>query len=145
MTESFLEHQLGQMLLVGFEGLMPPGYILDWIAEGHIGGLILFGRNVESPGQLARLTQTCHEAARKANRPPLLIGIDQEGGTVARLREGFSESPGALALGAANDPQLAEEVSAMLAREMRALGINWNYAPVVDLTHDIANPTVGTR
>ena len=55
------------------------------------------------------------------------------------------ESPGALALGAANDLQLAQDVSAMLARELCALGINWDYAPVVDLTHDIANPTVGTR
>ena len=145
MTEMTLEQQLGQMLLVGFEGLTAPDYILDWIAEGRIGGLILFGRNVESPEQVARLTQTLHETARKAGRPPLLIGIDQEGGTVARLRDGFTESPGALALGAADDEALAEEVSAMLAREMRALGINWDYAPVVDLTHDIANPTVGTR
>ncbi|MEP7293780.1 MAG: glycoside hydrolase family 3 N-terminal domain-containing protein, partial [Chloroflexota bacterium] len=98
-----------------------------------------------TPGQLARLTQTLHQTAREAGQPPLLIGIDQEGGTVARLREGFTESPGALALGTANDTELAEAVSAMLAREMRALGINWTYAPVVDLTHDIANPTVGTR
>ncbi len=142
-----LEHDIGQLLVVGFEGLEPPDYILDWIAAGQIGGVILFGRNVESPPQLARLTQTCHAAARQAGRPPLLIGIDQEGGTVARLREnqGFTESPGALALGAADDPQLAEEVSAMLAHELRALGINWDYAPVVDLTHDIHNPTVGTR
>lgn len=109
--------------------------------------MILFARNIESPEQLARLTQTCHDAARHAGRPPLLIGIDQEGGTVTRLHEmrGFTESPGAMALGAANDEALAADVSAMLAREMRALGINWVYAPVVDLTHDIANPTVGTR
>jgi beta-N-acetylhexosaminidase len=140
-----LEEQLGQMLLAGFEGLEPPDYFLDWIRSGQIGGAILFGRNVESPEQLARLTRTLHDAAQAAGRPPLLIGIDQEGGTVARLREGFTESPGALALGVADDPQLAEEVSAMLAREMRALGINWVYAPVVDLTHDITNPTVGTR
>ncbi|MBI1257919.1 MAG: beta-N-acetylhexosaminidase [Chloroflexi bacterium] len=145
MTEMTLEQQLGQMLLVGFEGLEAPDYILDWITSGRIGGVILFGRNVESPEQVAALTQTLHETARQAGRPPLLIGIDQEGGTVARLREGFTESPGALALGAANDLQLAEDVSAMLARELRALGINWDYAPVVDLTHDIANPTVGTR
>lgn len=140
-----LEAQIGQMLLAGFEGLEPPDYILDWIRSGQIGGAILFARNIETPEQLARLTRTLHEAAHEVGRPPLLIGIDQEGGTVARLREGFTESPGALALGVADDPSLAEEISAMLAREMRALGINWVYAPVVDLTHDIANPTVGTR
>ena len=70
MTEMTLEQQLGQMLLVGFEGLTSPDYILDWIATGRIGGVILFGRNVESPEQVARLTQTLHEAARKAGRPP---------------------------------------------------------------------------
>lgn len=140
-----LEEQVGQMLGVGFEGLEPPDYILDWIKTGQVGTIILFGRNIETPQQLATLTQTLHAAARDAGRPPLLIGIDQEGGTVARLREGFTESPGAQALGTANDLELAEEVSAMLGREMRALGINWTYAPVVDLTHDIANPTVGTR
>ena len=140
-----IEEQIGQMLGVGFEGLEPPDYILDWIRRGQVGTIILFGRNVETPRQLAKLTQTLHQTARDAGRPPLLIGIDQEGGTVARLREGFTESPGALALGVADDAALAEEVAAMLAREMRALGINWVYAPVVDLTHDIANPTVGTR
>ncbi len=133
------------MLVVGFEGLTPPDYILDRIASGQIGGVILFGRNVETPEQLARLTQTCHDAARQAGRPPLLIGIDQEGGTVARLRAHFTESPGAMALGAADDLELAADVSAMLARELRALGINWDYAPVVDLTHNISNLSVGTR
>jgi beta-N-acetylhexosaminidase len=74
-----------------------------------------------------------------------MIAIDQEGGTVARLREGFSESPGAMALGSAGSVELAEEVSTVLGREMRALGINWNLAPVLDLTNDIRNPSVGTR
>ena len=140
-----LETSIGQMLIVGFEGLTAPDYILDWIKTGRIGGVILFGRNVEAPEQVARLTQTLHAAARDAGQPPLLIGIDQEGGTVARLRDGFTESPGAMALGAAGDLQLAGDVAAMLARELRALGINWDYAPVVDLTHNIENISVGTR
>lgn len=140
-----IEPHIGQMLLAGFEGLTPPAYILDWIAQGRIGGVILFGRNVASAEQLAALTRTLHDTARAAERPPLLVGIDQEGGTVARLRDGFTESPGAMALSASGDEALAEDVSAMLAREMRALGINWVYAPVVDLTHNIDNATVGTR
>ena len=59
-----LEEKIGQMLVVGFEGLEPPDYILDWLAEGRIGGLILFARNVTSPAQVAALTQACHAAAR---------------------------------------------------------------------------------
>ena len=102
-----LHEKIGQMMMVGFAGVEAPAYLLDWLAEGRIGGVILFSRNVETPQQLARLTQQLHQAAKY----PILIAIDQEGGTVARLREGFAESPGAMALGAAGSTALAEEVS----------------------------------
>ncbi|MCQ3930229.1 MAG: beta-N-acetylhexosaminidase [Chloroflexi bacterium] len=136
-----LEEKIGQMLVVGFHGYEAPEYLLQWLAEGRIGGVILFGRNIQNPQQVAKLTQALHQASKYS----LLICIDQEGGTVARLREGFTESPGAMVLGVADSESLAEEVSEMLATELRALGINWNLAPVVDITHDISNPSVGTR
>lgn len=136
-----LEEKIGQMCVVGFEGLEPPPHILEWLASGRIGGVILFARNVASPQQLAELTQTCHAAAAR----PILIAIDQEGGIVARLADGFSQSPGAMALGAADSEELAEQVSAVLGAEMRALGINWNLAPALDMTHNIENPSVGVR
>jgi len=136
-----LEEKIGQMLVVGFHGHEPPQHILDWLREGRISGVILFARNIDTPGQVAELTGALHEAVRR----PILVAIDQEGGVVARLREGFTESPGAMALGAADDPKLTEEVSVVLATEMRALGINWNLAPAIDLTHDIRNPSVGVR
>lgn len=136
-----LEEKIGQMLVVGFHGHEPPPHILDWLREGRIGGVILFARNIDTPQQVAELIEALHDAAKH----PILVAIDQEGGVVARLREGFTESPGAMALGAADDPKLTEEVSAVLAMEMRALGINWNLAPAIDLTHDIRNPSVGVR
>jgi len=137
-----LEAKIGQMLLVGFEGLSAPDYVLEWLREGRIGGVILFARNIESPAQVAALTGSIHEAATYG----ALVSIDQEGGTVARLREGFTESPGAMALASARDGEaLTEEVSAVLARELRALGIGWDYAPSVDLTYTADNPSVGTR
>lgn len=129
--------------MAGFDGLTAPDYFLDWLREGRLGGVILFARNVESPAQLAALTSQLHDASPY----PLLISIDQEGGTVARLREVFSESPGALALSSigADSERVTEQVSGVLAREMAALGINWTYAPVVDISYNAANPTVGTR
>ncbi len=136
-----LHEKVGRMLLVGFEGLEAPQYILDWLAEGRIGGIILFARNVESPRQLAELVRSLQEASK---HPPL-ISIDQEGGIVARLRDGFSESPGAMALGAAGSEDLAERVSHALGTELRALGINFNLAPVVDIGHDSSNPVISTR
>lgn len=83
------EEKIGQMLIVGFHGLKPPEHILDWLANGRIGGVILFARNIANPSQVAELTRICHEVAVH----PLLVAIDQEGGVVARLREGFTESP----------------------------------------------------
>jgi beta-N-acetylhexosaminidase len=136
-----LGEKIGQMLVVGFHGLVPPEYILSWLSKGCIGGVILFARNIDNPSQVAELTRVCHEASKH----PILVAVDQEGGVVARLREGFTESPGAMALGAAGSEQLAEEVSMVLGAELRALGVNWNLAPAIDVTHNIDNPSVGVR
>ncbi|MEQ8673108.1 MAG: beta-N-acetylhexosaminidase [Aggregatilineales bacterium] len=138
-----LEDKIGQMFMIGFHGLEPPHWVLDMLANGQIGGVVLFARNVANPEQLARLTKSCHDAAKH----PILIAIDQEGGSVTRLyeKDGFTESPGAMVLGAINSEEIAQEVAALLASEMRTLGINWDLAPVVDITHNINNPSVGTR
>jgi beta-N-acetylhexosaminidase len=136
-----LEQQVGQCFMVGFEGTSAPPYLLEWLAAGRVGGVILFARNVQSPAQLAALTQSLHDAAPA----PILVSIDQEGGTVARLRGAFTEAPSALALANTDDPHAAETAYRLLGQEMRELGINWDYAPVVDLTYNRENPTVGTR
>lgn len=136
-----LEEKVGQMMMVGFDGFSPPAHILDWLESGRIGGVYLFARNIENPAQVKRLVDKCRAAAKR----PILVGIDQEGGIVARLREGFSESPGAMALGAAGDPQLADDVAFMMGTELAALGLNWNFAPVADIAHQAANPSVGAR
>lgn len=136
-----LKEKIGQMLMVGFDGTSAPSYLLDWLASGRIGGIYLFARNVESPAQVKQLVDACHNAAKY----PVLVGIDQEGGAVARLRAGFSEGPGAMALAASRDMQLAEDIAFMMGRELTALGINWNFAPVADVAHNSANPSVGTR
>ncbi|MEL6407209.1 MAG: beta-N-acetylhexosaminidase [Chloroflexota bacterium] len=138
------DKRIGQRFVVGFHGLTAPDYILEWLSTGRIGGVILFSRNVESPAQLASLTRSLHEASET----PILIGIDQEGGMVARLwqAQGFTESPGAMALAAAPDNgALTHRMSRILGDEMLAMGINWTYAPVVDLSYNAENPTVGTR
>ncbi|MBL8117622.1 MAG: beta-N-acetylhexosaminidase [Anaerolineae bacterium] len=136
-----LEEKIGQKLMVGFQGLEPPDYLLRWLEAGKVGGIILFARNVESPTQLARLTTKIQSAARY----PLLIAIDQEGGSVSRLRGNFTESPGAMALGASHSPELAEKVAHMMGVELHSLGINWNFAPSLDMAHDRSNPSIGTR
>ena len=136
-----LEEKVGQMLVVGFQGHEAPPHILYWLREGRIGGVILFARNVDSPRQLEALIRSLEQTAKHQ----ILVAIDQEGGTVARLRGGYTESPGAMALGAADNPDLSKQVSGVLATELRALGVNWNLAPAIDVTGNIHNPSVGTR
>lgn len=136
-----LAEKIGQLIMVGFEGLAPPRRLLQWLASGRVGGVYLFARNIESPAQVKRLIAECRAAAKH----PILVGIDQEGGVVARLRKGFTESPGAMALGAGGDIDLAEDIAFMMGRELASLGINWNFAPVADIAHQRDNPSVGTR
>lgn len=135
-----LEEKAGRRLAVGFDGLTAPDYILEWLSEGRIGGIILFQRNVSTPEQVAALTASLHAAAKH----PIMVMIDQEGGEVARLRGKFTEAPSAMAL-AAGGGRYAEDVARVLGTELHALGINLNYAPVVDITYNAANPSVGTR
>jgi len=136
-----LEEKVGQLMMVGFEGTTLPSHIKTWLETGRIGGVYLFARNIESPEQVKKLVDDCHASAKY----PILVGIDQEGGIVARLREGFTESPGAMALAASGDTQLAEDMAYIMGQELLAMGINWNFAPVADITHNIDNASVGTR
>lgn len=136
-----LQQQVGNCFMVGFYGTTAPQYLLDWLAEGRVGGVILFGRNIESPAQLAALTRSLHAAAAY----PIFVSVDQEGGTVTRMRNHFTESPGAMALSNSDNPENAFTAYATLGQEMRELGINWDYAPVLDILYNRENLTGGTR
>jgi beta-N-acetylhexosaminidase len=130
------------LFAVGFHGTTPSPEVVELIRRG-VYGVVLFGRNVESAEQVAELVA---ELKRLAARP-LLVSIDQEGGRVARLRsrQGFTELPPMRALGATCDERLAFETGALLGRELRAVGIDQDYAPVVDVDTNPANPVIGDR
>ena len=102
-----------------------------------VGGVILFARNYQSPGQLAQLTASIH-ALRS---PPLLIAVDHEGGRVQRFREGFSRIPAMRELGKIWDahPQrarhLAQQTGYVLAAELRACGVDFSFTPVLDVDY----------
>jgi len=130
------------LLCVGFEGTTPSKEVLGLIERGAY-GVILFGRNVEDPRQVAELSAALKRAAGR----PFLVTIDQEGGRVARLRgrQGFTEVPPMRTLGETGDERLAREVGALLGRELRAVGIDQDYAPVVDVNTKPRNPVIGDR
>ncbi|HEX6350914.1 MAG TPA: beta-N-acetylhexosaminidase [Candidatus Dormibacteraeota bacterium] len=128
------------VLLPGFDGLEAPAWLRRAVAEG-LGGVVLFARNVRSPEQVAALV-----AALRAEREDVLVAIDEEGGDVTRLDAATgSSTPGNLALGAAGDVRLTQQVAAEIGARLAELGIDLDLAPVADVNADPLNPIVGVR
>ena len=142
-----LEQKIGQIMLIGFDGTTVDVELRRMLSQYHVGGVILFARNVQSPQQVAALTNELQQIAIESGSPGLFIAIDQEGGRVARLTEdkGFTEFPSAMALTATRDPQNAYRVAVTMAAEMRAVGINVDFAPDLDVNNNPANPVIGIR
>jgi len=129
------------VMAVGFPGLDPGTAPLTALRDFGPGAVTLFGRNVGTPEELHALIG----ALRELGSPPPLIAIDQEGGRVARIREGVVALPSAMALGATADPALAGTLAAMLGRDLARLGITVDFAPVADLALAAASSVIGTR
>jgi len=114
---------------------------LEGLLERGVGGVVLFSRNVGTPAEVLELTRSLK---RRAERP-LLVAVDQEGGSVARLRNGFTRLPPLRALGTHGDAALARELGRVVGRELAAVGIDWDFAPVLDVDTNPENPVIGAR
>lgn len=146
MLTGTIADAIGQLFMVGFPGPAPSPEVVDLIARQRVGGVILFTRNIADADQVRRLTADLQATARAAGHArPLLIAADQENGLVRRFREIITPLPGNMALGAIGYPQHAAEVAAATARELRALGVTMNLAPVADVNNHPANPVIGVR
>ncbi|RCX23119.1 beta-N-acetylhexosaminidase [Fontibacillus phaseoli] len=146
LSKLTLEEKIGQLFICGFHGLEADEQIKKLTKDYHIGGTVYFRRNVESVPQLAALSSSLQQLPRNNHEIPLFISIDQEGGMVARLdHEGMSRIPGNMTLGAAGDVQLTEAAAVLAAKEMLSLGINFNFAPCIDVNNNPSNPVIGVR
>ena len=118
----------------------------DMLTHPLVGGVILFSRNYESPEQLQHLVSETHNL----REPHLLVAVDHEGGRVQRFRQGFSEFPPAAVFGKIYDEdrkrgkRLAESCGWLMAVELRALGIDFSFAPVLDLDFGVST-VIGDR
>jgi beta-N-acetylhexosaminidase len=136
----------GALVWAGFDGPAVPGPLLDGIARGRIGGLLLFAYrgNIGSRGQVRGMLREAVAAARRGGLPPVPVGVDQEGGSVVRIGYG-AVFPSAMAIGASGDPANAERAARAVALGLRADGIAMNHAPVGDVNVEPRNPVIGTR
>jgi beta-N-acetylhexosaminidase len=138
----------GQMLIIGFQGTSANDAGVDAlvadIVSGRIGGVIYLKSNVTSLADVRAINARLTQAAAAAGRPPLLIALDQEGGSIERLtgEVGFDEIPSAAAVAGDGTPADAEVLYVDLARRLRAEGFNLNLGPVVDLDINPRNPII---
>lgn len=141
---------LGQLFVIGFPGTHVPDATRRLLAGPDparcAGGVILFKRNIDSLEQVIALNTELFEIGQRGPSP-LVVSVDQEGGRVARLRGIMTDVPSMRSVGAAatSDPELPYRLGAMMARELVALGFHWNFAPVVDVDTNPANPVIGER
>ncbi len=140
-----LRDVVGQSLMLCFTGTEATNEVLDALARTRVGGVILFAQNIRSPRQVYELNRTLQAHAAQIGLPPLLIAIDQEGGIVSRLPAPFVTVPSQMAQAATGDPSAAEACASITAQQLRAFGINTNFAPVLDVNNNPANPVIGTR
>lgn len=141
-----LEQKTGQMIMAGFHGTTPSSAIRKLVESHQIGGVILFSRNLNDPRQAVMLTRNLQNIALNSEHHlPLLVATDQEGGLVARIRRGTAVHPGNMALGATRSSSLAHSAGNITGTELRAMGINMNLAPVLDVSNDSANSVIGVR
>lgn len=145
-TENWsLKQKIGQLFVFGFHGYEPSEPIIALIEQYGIGGTIYFTRNIKDAKQVYHLSGKLKDIAEAAGRPPLLTAIDQEGGMVARLTDGVTLMPGNMAIGAAGSAEGAFELARICGKELRLLGITMNYAPVLDVNNNPANPVINVR
>lgn len=152
VLESEMRHKIGQMIVIGFRGTQAPNnsYISKVISDAGVGGVILFDydipsqsfpRNIVNPTQTKKLISDLQSYAPT----PLLVAVDAEGGNVNRLKQkyGFENILSAKEMGEDATFKTTEEESIKLAKELKALGFNMNFAPVVDVDVNPKNPVIG--
>jgi beta-N-acetylhexosaminidase len=142
MIPKDIRRHIGQLAIAGFDGQELPPEMHSLAREFDLGGIILFARNVAEPEQVADLAR---QAQTMAQELPLWVGVDQEGGRVARLKSPFTVWPPMRTLGRSGDEQLAARFAKALAAELKAVGISLDFTPVLDIQTSRTGDAIGDR
>ncbi len=140
-----LRRRVGQLAILGFPGHEITADLKTIAREFDLGGVIFFARNVAEPAQVLAMSRQARELRREL---PLWVSVDQEGGRVARLKDPFTVWPPMMTLGrmpTSDGARLARRFALALAAELQAVGINLDYAPVLDVLTNPKNPVIGDR
>lgn len=139
-----LEEKLGQMVLVGLDGIEPDQEARHMLKDKHVGGFILFRHNIENATQMLSLLN----ALKNANPDPdipLFLAVDEEGGKVGRMPEELAKMPSSARVAREDRPELSYAVGNVIGEAIKAFGLNMNFAPVLDINSNPQNPVIGSR
>lgn len=140
-----LDELIGQLIVFGFDGLDINDHVIELIRSKKVGNVILFAKNISTPEQLFKLNQNLQKLAVEASGIPLLISIDQEGGMVTRIKNGTTYFPGAMTITASSKPNNSYLSGKYMGHILKALGVNMNLAPSLDINNNPKNPVIGVR
>ncbi|MCL5773661.1 MAG: beta-N-acetylhexosaminidase [Firmicutes bacterium] len=141
-----LDDKIAQMIMVDFSGKEMDHDMEVYFGQYNWGGVILFSKNLSDFDQTKKLISDLQVTALAGRtKAPLLVGIDQEGGFVTQMPFARAISPGNMAVAATRNSEFAYESAALMAKELRSLGINMDFAPVVDINTNPGNPVIGVR
>ena len=145
ISQMTLQQKVGQLFMVNLFGSGVSNMGRDLLENWQPGAVALAESNVGTPQQVARLTNAFQQTVVDSGGIPMLIAVDQEGGIIERLEDGFTTWPVPMLLTATADSDLAFRFGRALGSELQAVGINMNLAPVADLQTNIDNPIIGRR
>lgn len=140
-----LEEKIGQMVIVGVEGLKLDHNSQEMIEKYHVGGFIFFKRNIEDVAQGQKLINALKKSNEQENNIPLFLSIDEEGGKVTRMPKEFQRLPTNERIGLVNDMDLSYQMGQLIGKELNIIGLNMDFAPVLDINSNPANPVIGDR
>ena len=143
ISKMSLGDKIGQMILAGISGTTMDTNTKKLISQFHVGGIIFYKNNFETPAQTIQLVNQM-KAENRSNLP-LLLGADQEGGRVTRLPGGLANFPPNKQIGKVNNPEFSYKVGTLLGHELKEFGLNLNFAPVLDINSNPNNPVIGDR
>ncbi|MGV8146664.1 MAG: beta-N-acetylhexosaminidase [Alkaliphilus sp.] len=136
-----IEEKIGQMMMVSFN----ENQVHEFISNKKIGGFILFSKNIHTPKQVQELTEKINEKSKKYLQVPSFIAIDQEGGKVSRIDNIFPSFMNNRLLGDIGSEELSRKQGELIGEVLSYLGLNLNFAPVVDVNTKEDNPVIGVR
>ncbi|WP_066069654.1 beta-N-acetylhexosaminidase [Neobacillus soli] len=143
ISKMTLEDKIGQMVLAGISGTTMDTNAKKLISQFHVGGIIFYKNNFETPAQTVQLVNQLK--AGNSSSLPLFLGVDQEGGRVTRLPGELVNFPPNKQIGQVNNPEFSYKVGTLLGHELKEFGLNLNFAPVLDINSNPNNPVIGDR